>query len=128
MRLHHLVPLLAAGLLAAVPVTRRADVSAELAVGKTIDKNMPVDTAASFPADVGSVVAWSRITGAEAGTKITHEWIHGADTSKVELTVNGSPWRTYSRKTIGSEGAGDWTVQVLDASGKVLATKSFKIG
>lgn len=128
MRIRHMLPLLAFGLSAAAAPVHRADVTAEVAIGKSIDKNMPVDTASAFPADVGSVVAWTRVTGAEAGTKISHVWIHGADTAKVELNVGGSPWRTFSRKTIGSDATGDWTVEVLDASGKVLATKSFKVG
>jgi len=128
MRMRHMLPCLALALVGAASPARRADVTAEVVIGKSIDKNMPVDTASAFPADVGSVVAWTRVTGAEAGTKITHAWIHGADTSKVELNVGGSPWRTYSRKTIGSDATGDWTVEVLDAAGKVLASKSFKIG
>ena len=111
-----------------MPPAHKADVTAEVAIGKSIDKNMPVDTASSFAADVGSVVAWTRVTGADAGTTITHAWIHGADTAKVELKVGGSPWRTYSRKTIGSDATGDWKVEVMDSSGKVLASKSFKVG
>jgi hypothetical protein len=128
MRMRHMLPCLALTLVVAATPARRVDVSAELAIGKSIDKNMPVDTASAFPADVGAIVAWTRVSGADAGTKITHVWIHGADTSKVELNVGGSPWRTFSRKTIGSDGTGDWTVEVMDASGKVLASKSFKIG
>jgi hypothetical protein len=103
-------------------------VTAEVAVGKSVASSMPVDTAASFPADVGSVVCWTRVSGATAGSKIMHLWIHGADTSKVELNVGGSPWRTYSRKTIGPDMTGDWKVEVHDDTGKTLATKSFKIG
>src|SRR5258708_38389116 len=103
MRMRHILPGLALTLVAAATPARRGDVSAEGAIGKSIDKNMPVDTASAFPADVGAVVAWTRVTGAEAGTKITHAWIHGDDTSKVELNVGGSPWRTYSRKTVGSD-------------------------
>ena len=128
MRMRHLLPCLALGLVAAVHPAPTADATAEIAIGKSIDKNMPVDTASAFPADVGSVVAWTRVTGAEAGTKITHLWIHGDDSSKVELTVGGSPWRTYSRKTIGPDGTGDWKTEVMDAAGKVLASKAFKIG
>jgi hypothetical protein len=128
MRLQHLLPVLAVGLVAAVPSAHRADVTAEVAIGKSIEKNMPVDTASAFPADVGSVVAWTRVTGAEAGTKISHVWIHGADTAKVELNVGGSPWRTHSRKTLGADATGDWTVEVQDSAGKVLASKTFKVG
>jgi polyisoprenoid-binding protein YceI len=127
MKTRHIISLLALAI-ASTAAVRQETVTAEVAVGKSIAANMPVDTAASFAADVGTVVGWSRITGAAAGSKITHVWIHNADTSKVELNVGGSPWRTYSRKTIGSDGAGDWTLQVQDADGKVLATKTFKIG
>ena len=103
-------------------------VTADIAVAKSVASGMPVDTASTFGAEVGSVVCWTRVTGATAGTKVMHVWIHGADTSKVELNVGGSPWRTYSRKTIGSEAAGDWTVEVLDDKGNKIASKSFKIG
>jgi hypothetical protein len=128
MRARHVLPFLALSLVAAVSPAHRSAVSAEVAIGKSIEKNVAVDTASAFPADVGSVVGWTRVTGAEAGTKITHLWIHGADSSKVELNIGGSPWRTYSRKTIGADGTGDWTLEVLDADGKTLATKTFKIG
>jgi hypothetical protein len=128
MRARFVLPCLTLSLVAAISPTHRADVTAEIAVGKSIEKNVAIDTASAFPADVGSVVAWTRVTGAEAGTKITHLWIHGADSSKVELNIGGSSWRTYSRKTIGEGGTGDWTVEVLGADGKVLASKTFKIG
>jgi hypothetical protein len=111
-----------------VAAVRQGTVTAEVAIGKSVASGMPVDTASTFAADVGTVVCWSRISGAAAGSKVTHVWIHETDTSKVELNIGGSPWRTYSRKTIGSDGAGDWKVEVQDADGKVLATKTFKIG
>ena len=119
--------ILALGLIAAVPPTQQAP-SVELAVGKSIASGNPVDTASSFGADVGQVAAWSRVTGLAAGSKITHLWIHGADSSKVELNIGGSPWRTYSRKTIPADATGDWTIEVLGPDGAKLATKTIKIG
>jgi hypothetical protein len=114
--------------IASTAAIHQGTVTAEVAIGKSVASGMPVDTASTFAADVGTVVCWSRISGAEAGSKITHVWMHNGDTSKVELNVGGSPWRTYSRKTIGSDAAGDWKVEVRDSDGKVLATKTFKIG
>src|SRR5205085_8744123 len=105
MRVRQVVPLVAL-VAASIAAVRQGTVTAEIAVGKSIAASMPVDTAASFGADVGTVVCWSRVTGAAAGSKITHLWIHGADTSKVELNIGGSPWRTYSRKTIGADMTG----------------------
>lgn len=124
----HQLALLVVAVVASTAAIRQETVTAEAAIGKSIAAGMPVDTAATFPADVGSVVCWTRVTGAAAGSKITHLWIHGADSSKVELKIGGSPWRTYSRKTIGDDAAGEWKVEVQDADGKILATKTFKIG
>src|ERR1051326_1283697 len=126
MRSRLLLPF-AAALVCVAAVRYQGGVTAEVAVGKSVASSMPVDTASSFGADVGSVVCWTRVTGASAGSKIMHVWIHGADTSKVELNIGGSPWRTYSRKTIGDM-TGDWKVEVMDDKGNTIASKSFKIG
>jgi hypothetical protein len=119
--------LLALGLVAAVPPVGQQAPSVELAIGKSIEAGNPVDTASSFGADVGQIAGWSRVSGMAAGSKITHLWIHGADSSRVELNVGGSPWRTYSRKTIPAGATGDWTLEVLGADGAKLASKTIKI-
>ena len=118
--------LLALGLIAAAPAQQTPSV--EIAIGKSVASGAAVDTASAFPADVGQVAGWTRVTGLAAGSKITHQWIHGADTSKVELNIGGSPWRTYSRKTIPAAATGDWTLEVLGPDGAKLGSKSFKIG
>ena len=120
--------LLALGLIAAVPPVGQQATSVELAIGKSIEAGNPVDTASSFGADVGQIAGWSRVSGMAAGSKITHLWIHGADSSRVELNVGGSPWRTYSRKTIPAGASGDWTLEVLGADGAKLASKTIKVG
>jgi hypothetical protein len=120
--------LLALGFIAAVPPVSQQAPSVELAIGRSLDAGNPVDTASSFAAEVGQVVGWSRVTGMSAGSKITHLWIHGADSSRVELNIGGSPWRTYSRKTIPTGGTGDWTLEVLGADGAKLASKTIKVG
>jgi hypothetical protein len=111
---------------AAQPVAPEATV--EIAFARSVAAGAPVDTASAFDATVGQVAGWTRVTGLTAGSKITHVWIHGADTSRVELNIGGSPWRTYSRKTIPSGATGDWTLEVWSADGAKLATKTFKIG
>jgi|SRR4051812_48893839 hypothetical protein len=127
MRTRLILPFAAA--LACIAAARfQGGVTAEVAIGKSVASGMPVDTASSFGADAGTVVCWTRITGAAAGSKIMHVWIHGADTAKVELNVGGSPWRTYSRKTIPADMTGDWKVDVMDDKGNVITSKSFKIG
>ena len=120
--------LLALGLVAAVPPVGQQAPSVELAIGKSIEAGNPVDTASSFGGDVGQIAGWSRVSGMAPGSKITHLWIHGADSSRVELNIGGSPWRTYSRKTIPPGATGDWTLEVLGADGAKLASKTIKIG
>jgi hypothetical protein len=89
--------------------------------------NVPADTGSAFPADVGVLYCWTRVTGA-AGAKVTHVWIHGADSTSVDLNIGGSPWRTHSSRKIAATATGEWTVQVKDASGAVVGSKTFTIG
>jgi plastocyanin len=130
MRQWKLLSLAAASLLvAAAPAPRRqAAVTVEIAIGKSIDGRVPVDTASAFPADVGALVCWTSVTGAAAGTTITHTWTHGPHSVDVTLNVGGSPWRTFSRRTIPADWTGEWKVEVKDASGAVLASKTFTVG
>lgn len=101
-------------------------VEAVLATG--VEEMMPVGEAQEFPADVGRVYLWTRVTGA-TGTSIQHVWIHpdGQETP-VSLDIAGSPWRTWSSKTIPPEWAGEWRVEIRDDAGSVLDTRSFIVG
>lgn len=68
---------------------------------------------------------WTRVIGAEAGETIRHVWIHdGKEILSTPLKIGGPHWRTQSRKTL-IEGAGAWSVEARDASGRVLARESF---
>ncbi len=105
----------------------QAGVTAEVVIGKAIENHMATDTGSSFPASVGTLVAWTSVTGA-ADSKIMHVWAHGPHADTVTLNIGGSPWRTYSRKTIPSDWTGEWKLTVLDATGAVIASKTFTIG
>jgi hypothetical protein len=102
-------------------------VTATVVIGKSIENRMPADTGSAFPADVGTLIAWSSVTGA-GGSAIRHVWAHGPHADTVTLNIEGSPWRTYSRRTIPAVWTGQWTLTVLDASGAVVATKTFTVG
>jgi hypothetical protein len=113
----------------AVPLAAQESMgaSAEIAIARAVVDRMPADTASSFPADVGQVTCWTRVTGA-AGTTIQHVWIHGEDEFPVSLDIGGSPWRTWSTKQIPPEWAGEWRVEVRDAAGTAFATARFTVG
>ena len=119
-----------AGLAACVAVAATevsAQVTVEAEIAESVVDMMPQNPSTSFAAEVGSVVCWTRVTGAE-GSEIRHIWIHDEMEFPVTLAVNGSPWRTWSRKTIPPEWAGEWRVEIRDAQGNLLDTRSFTVG
>jgi hypothetical protein len=97
-------------------------------VAKTIVDRQPQDSGAAFPADVGQLVCWTSVAGA-SGAAIHHVWFHGdTQVGDVELQVGGSPWRTWSRKTVPPDWTGAWHVEVRDAGGAVLKRVDFTVG
>ncbi len=109
---------------AAAPST--ATVEAVLA--RNVMDRVPQDTGIAFPPEVGQLVLWTRVTGGE-GQTLTHVWFHGdTEVGNVQLTINGSPYRTWSRKTIPADATGAWHVEVRDAAGNVLKRIDFTVG
>jgi hypothetical protein len=97
-------------------------------VAKTVVDRQPQDSGAAFPADVGQLVCWTSVSGA-SGVAIHHVWFHGdTQVGDVELQVGGSPWRTWSQKTVPPDWTGAWHVEVRDASGAVLKRVDFTVG
>ena len=104
---------------------------ADAAVARTVVDRAPQDTGTVFPDSVGSLVFFTKISGAPAGaeTVVHHVWYHGdTQVADVELHVAGSPWRTWSRKTVPADWTGAWHVELRDASGAVLKRVDFKVG
>jgi cytoskeletal protein RodZ len=72
------------------------------------------------------VIFWTLVTGAQAGESIRHVWMRdGRMVASNTLEVGGSRWRCWSRKTLASGSAGDWSVEARDAAGTVLARQEF---
>jgi hypothetical protein len=112
---------------APAPATVAVTVTDAVVAHSIVDRQ-PQDTGAAFPADVGQLVCWSVVTGG-SGTAIHHVWFHGdTQVGDVELQVGGSPWRTWSRKTIPADWTGTWHVDVRDAGGTVLKRVDFTVG
>jgi DUF2914 family protein len=108
---------------AAAPVT-----VTDAAIAKTVTDRQPQDTGTAFPGDVGQLVCWTKLSGA-SGTAIHHVWFHGdTQVGDMELQVGGSPWRTWSRKSVPADWTGAWHVEVRDASGTVLKRIDFTVG
>ena len=85
-----------------------------LVIAIDVVERQPVGEGTEFSSDVAQLVAWTRVTGL-ADTTVRHVWRHQGHERVLELTVGGSPWRTWSRKNIPAAWTGDWSVEVLDA-------------
>ncbi len=108
-----------------------AVVVAEAAVARTVVDRVPQDTGTAFPDTIGTLVFFTKLSGAPAGaaTAIHHVWFHGdTQVADVELQVGGSPWRTWSKKTVPADWKGAWHVEVRDAGGAVLKRVDFTVG
>jgi hypothetical protein len=114
-----------AGLTAVGVAAQEVDV--ELVIALDVAERQPVGEGEEFTSDVAQLVAWTRVTGL-ADTTVRHVWRHQGHERVLELTVGGSPWRTWSRKSIPAAWTGDWSVEVLDAQGNILATAEFTVG
>ena len=123
-------PLAAQDSTAAKPAATAASLQVtDAAIAKSVVDRAPQDTGATFGADVAQLICWTKIEGASGATSVHHVWFHGdQQVADVELQVGGSPWRTYSRKTVPADWTGAWHVEVRDASGTVLKRLDFKFG
>ena len=124
------LPVTRLALLAPLGVSAQMGLSVpESSVATNVVDRMPTGVATTFPADVERVYAWTRVQGAEGETTVHHVWIHGeVERADLELSIGGSPWRTWSNKAIPPEWAGDWRVEVRDGRGNVLETIRFTVG
>ncbi|PYP38350.1 MAG: hypothetical protein DMD48_09830 [Gemmatimonadetes bacterium] len=105
-----------------------ANASVEAVLARSVVDRVPQDTGTAFPDSVGTVVLWMRVSGA-SGQTVSAVWFHGGDeVGTVPLAIGGSPWRTWSRKTIPVDATGAWHVEIRDAAGNVLKRVDFTVG
>jgi hypothetical protein len=87
-----------------------------------------VDAGVSFSASIGALYCFTKITGAQTPTTITHVWYFGAtERARVDLDISSDTWRTWSSKIIQTHEVGSWRVDVLDPAGTVLKELQFEI-
>ena len=112
----------------AAPAAAPSTVSVEAVLARSGVDRAPQDTGTAFADSVGAVVLWMRATGA-SGQTLHHVWFFGdTEVGDVPLTVGGSPWRTWSRKTVPAEAKGAWHVEIRDDAGTVLKRIDFTVG
>lgn len=82
------------------------------------------------PVNPGSLFLYTRVM-ASNNTTIEHRWYRGDRLSQsVELRIQPSPgsgYRTYSRRTVSAETAGNWRVEVRTKDGSLLHEERFVV-
>ena len=113
---------------APAPAAAPSNVTVEAVLARTLVDRAPQDTGTAFPDSVGTIVLWMRASGA-SGQTLHHVWFYGdTEVGNVPLTISGSPWRTWSRKTVPVEAKGAWHVEIRDDAGTVLKRIDFTVG
>lgn len=98
------------------------------AICKDVIDREPVDSGTSFPVAVGKLYCFTKITGAQSPTQVTHVWLFdGTERARVDLAVGAASWRTFSSKIIQEHELGAWRVDVVDPDGNVLKTLDFEV-
>ena len=105
-----------------------SDVSVEAVLARSLVDRVPQDTGTAFPDSVGTIILWMRASGA-AGQTLHHVWFYGdTEVGDVPLAIGGSPWRSWSRKTVPVQAKGAWHVEIRDDAGTVLKRIDFTVG
>jgi transcriptional regulator with XRE-family HTH domain len=98
----------------------------EFGVGKSVVQRALVGRSDRLLAGTDAVF-WTLVLGGRQGDRIYHVWIHeGRVVRTLELPVDGSRWRTYSRQPLAPDAVGRWAVEARDRSGVVLARTEFE--
>ncbi len=109
-----------------------ADAGAKITMvfGTSVDPDTRaiIGESATFSSDSERIFCYTKISGADAPTTLTHAWYYkGKTKARVDLNIGAATWRTWSSKKIMPHWVGLWEVKVLDEAGQVLATGNFEI-
>jgi len=111
---------------AAAPAASLTIARMEIAGG--VENREPSGIAASFPATQEKVFCFLEFQNVANATTVNVVWTLGAN-EMGKVTLNVKPYakfRTWANKTIAGM-KGDWKVEVLDESGAVLKSATFKV-
>lgn len=112
---------------AKAPAKAETKAGAEVKVGTGVEKMEIQGESAAFKVAAGTkIYAWTKVTGA-ADSSVTVVFSMGDRTSKQELKVPRSPYRTNAYRTFRAGDGGSWTVKVLAADGAELGTAAFTV-
>ena len=100
----------------------------EMVFCSAIEERQPAGVDTAFSSAVERVYCFSKIEGAADTVTVFHVWYHNdQEMAKVELTIKGKSWRTWSSKRIMQEWQGKWRVDITTSDGNILKSKEFII-
>lgn len=102
----------------------------EMVISSKIVKGKPVDSIKRLSSGTDkNLYCFTRLVAPEGVEgNIKHLWYKGDEkVAEFTLPVKGENWRTYSKKRILKGWAGEWRVEVVDDSGKLLKTVKFRM-
>jgi len=116
-------PQLAEAVSAPAPVP--SDAVARGTFATAIAEREPVDSVTSLSSDRDHIYYFTEFVGIE-GRQLTHRWEYqGEVVAEVPIAIGGPRWRAYSSKSLDESWLGEWSVSVIDESGRVVHTDSF---
>lgn len=87
-----------------------------------ISKRQPANQVSLVSDPHQAVSFFTQLAGMQ-GHSITHRWIHdGVIEYQASFKVNGPNWRVWSTQLLPVDKPGDWRVEVVDDTNKVLQT------
>ena len=112
----------------ATPVRAASLTISRMEIASSVENREPVGIAATFPTTQEKVYCYLEIKDVLQDTTITYVWTLGQnDMGKVTQQLKkSSRWRTWANKSLGGM-KGDWKVDVVDESGGVLKSATFKV-
>lgn len=121
----------AGAFLMARPVLQSApaagEAAAEVQVGLGVEKMELKEAATAFTVAPGTrIYAWARVSGC-ADSKVAFAFFRGdKEMSRQELSVSGSPYRTFAYRSFRAGDAGAWTAKLM-AGDTVLGSAAFTV-
>jgi len=92
-----------------------------------VENRQPSGVGTVFPDDLDKLYCFTKISGAEDETYVTHVWYFGtAEVARVNLPVKAKSWRTWSSKKLNM-GLGYGYVEIVSESGDILGKAEFKM-
>jgi len=100
----------------------------EISITTRIVRGDPVDAVQRISSSaIKEIYCFTKVVSPDDGQReIVHAWYRKDELiSRFRLPVSGTSWRTYSKKLVTPDMAGEWRVEVLDSDGKLLKTTKF---